>query len=35
MTCHCRPNGPMCLLHFGQLSKRDRIKIQRQMGLRK
>lgn len=33
--CHCRPNGPMCLWHFGLLSKRDRIKVQRRMGLRK
>lgn len=34
-TCHCRPKGPMCLLHFGALPKRDRIRILRKMGLRK
>jgi hypothetical protein len=33
--CHCRPGGPMCLLHFGQLSRRERDKIRRKMGLRK
>jgi hypothetical protein len=32
--CHCRPNGPMCLLHFGALTKREKRQHKRKIGVR-
>lgn len=32
MTCACTDNAP-CLLHFGQLSRKERIEWKRQLGI--
>ena len=33
-SCACRPNGPMCLAHYGLLSKREKRQHKRKIGVK-